>query len=80
MYFIIFMLMMLPFTFIFAGTDTDQKYAARVQHQSEATLEWTDKQILEEERRNTRRESIFLPEEDFEAVPEILDASYQILA
>ena len=50
MIFIIATLCLIPLSFVGSGTDTDRRIAFRIQRQKEAAMDWTDKQILEEER------------------------------
>lgn len=49
-------LALIPFSFIDAGEDTEHSYAACVQRQREAAMEWTDKDILAAEHTELRRE------------------------
>ena len=40
------LLVLIPFSFVGAGCDTERTHASRVQRQREAAMEWTDKDIL----------------------------------
>ena len=46
LYFVIFILAMIPVAFLGAGKDTTRQHAERKQRQKEALLDWTDKNIL----------------------------------
>ena len=46
LYFVIFILAMIPMVFLGAGKDTTHQRAERKQRQKEVLLDWTDKNIL----------------------------------
>ena len=46
LYFVIFILAMIPMVFLGAGKDTNRQHAERKQRQKEVLLDWTDKNIL----------------------------------
>ena len=52
-YFVILVLAMIPLTLLGAGRDTTHKRAERKERQKEALLEWTDKDAVHEETKDT---------------------------
>lgn len=58
LYFVIFILAMIPIAFCGAGKDTTHQRAERKQRQKEVLLDWTDKNILhgEEPQRTSEKE------------------------
>ena len=46
LYFVIFILVMIPMVFLGAGKDTTRQRAEKKQRQKEVLLDWTDKELL----------------------------------
>ena len=53
LYFVIFILVMIPMVFLGAGKDTTHQRAEKKQRQKEALFDWTDKDLLHAEESRT---------------------------